>query len=80
MLGFDVYLSWSKSSALPDTETLGDAVEATLYNVFNSSANYTFMVMFCTTVIWQSTKAHWLLAARTGLQLIHTVMTFDYNA
>jgi len=22
MLGFDVYLSWSKSSALPDTETL----------------------------------------------------------
>jgi hypothetical protein len=34
-LNLDIYLSWPSARAISDFETLGDAVEATLYRVFN---------------------------------------------
>jgi len=42
LLGIDVYLSYGKSSAFGNTDLLADAVEDTIYNVFNSEANYGF--------------------------------------
>jgi hypothetical protein len=34
--GLDVHLSWRKGNAIADSETLGDAVEEAVLNVFNS--------------------------------------------
>lgn len=34
-LNLDIYLSWPSVRAIHDFETLGDAVEATLYRIFN---------------------------------------------
>lgn len=42
MIGIDTYLSFGKSSALADTESLADAVEATYYKLFNSESNQSF--------------------------------------
>lgn len=38
-LGIDTYISFGKSGAPRDTDTVADAVEATLYNVFHQEAN-----------------------------------------
>lgn len=79
LIGIDVYLSWNKSAALSDTETLGDAVSDCLVNVFNSEANQSQY----TSVIYngdiQFNKGTVTQAANNWLQLLQCRLSFDFN-
>lgn len=39
LIGLDLFLSWKTSHALPDSESLGDAIEATVVDVMNRQSN-----------------------------------------
>ncbi len=79
LMGLDIYLSFKKSAAIPDTETLGDAVEATLYNLFNQESTAALYgdVIFNGDISIQ--KGPLALADTNWLQLIQSRLSFDFN-
>ena len=76
MMGLDVYLTFRKSSAPQDTETLGDAVESTMYTVFDGDTAYGD-VLYNGDLLIQ--KGPLQLGASNWIQLVSSKLTFDLN-
>jgi hypothetical protein len=77
-LGIDVYLSWPKSSAVLDTETLGDAVSDAMYNMFNhQTASYGDILPNGDLTIQRGPL---VLGGDNWLQLLQCRLSVDYNA
>jgi hypothetical protein len=80
MIGIDLYLSWNKSSAVLDTETLGDAVTDTLYNMFNREDNFSFFGDVIYNGDLSINKGPLALSGDNWLQLSQSRLSVDYHA
>jgi hypothetical protein len=79
MLGFDVYLSFAKSAALPDTDTIGDATEETMYNVFQTESHFTFFQDVIFDGDLTISRSPLSLGASNWIQTISSKIVLDYN-
>ena len=75
MMGFDILLGFKKSSALPDTETLGDAVEASTYTMFNI-ASWGDVTFNGDVTVMRSPLA---FGASNWLSLVRSTFSADYT-
>ena len=80
MFGLDTYLSFPPSQARNNTDDLVDAVEGTLYTVFNSPSNYGYYgdVQYNGDLTIQ--RGPIAKGAQNWLQLISSRLTFDLIA
>jgi hypothetical protein len=79
-LGIDTYISFSKSGAPGEPDALGDAVEDTLINLFNSSANLHMFGNVTYNGDISTTRGPMADDGSNWLQLLQTRLTFDYTA
>lgn len=83
-IGIDTYLSFPQSAALSNTESLGDAVESTMYTMFNAPDNqplwatpyYSLTYMFDASVRRGAVS----MGAQNWIQLIQTQFSIKVDA
>jgi hypothetical protein len=76
-IGIDTYVSFPRSSAMLDTETLGDTVEDTYYNLFNSTATQKYWTSIGYNGDLVITRGAVAMGADNWYQLIKSQLTFD---
>jgi hypothetical protein len=79
MIGLDTYIGFPSSAAPSDPETLVDAVEDTLYNLFNSPATQHLWTPVSYNGDVQVNRGVLTKQGPNWLQLVRSMMTFDIN-